>query len=88
MSEVERVDLPLFASLHRGPGREPATLHVGYEFVALYPLPITGEPDPRVVGEAEYEWFRVDKMRFSGKGTAKDRSIVVYNAHRRIRHPR
>ena len=27
-----------------------------------------------------YEWFLVEKMRFAGKATAKDRSPVIYNS--------
>ena len=62
-------------------GRELATLHIGYESVTLCPLQITGEPGPGVVGDAKYDWYRVDKMRFGGAGKAKDRSTVIYNSH-------
>jgi len=60
-------------------GRELATLHIGYESVEPYPLTITGA-QPTGPGSADlYDWFRVEKMRFGGKSTAKDRSTVVYN---------
>ncbi|HZL04092.1 MAG TPA: type ISP restriction/modification enzyme, partial [Coriobacteriia bacterium] len=61
-------------------GRELATLHIGYESVTAYPLRITGEPGPGVVGQGLYDWYRVEKMRFGGAGKAKDRSTVVYNS--------
>jgi predicted helicase len=60
-------------------GRELAALHVGYETVAPYALQITGEPGPEVVGDALYDWYRVEKMRYCGTGPAKDRSTVLYN---------
>jgi predicted helicase len=62
-------------------GRRLADLHIGYETVAPYPLTITGD-QPSGPGSADpYEWFRVDKMRFAGTGTKKDRSSIVYNSH-------
>ena len=61
-------------------GRELATLHIGYESVTPYPLDITGEPGPDVVGQALHDHYRVEKMRFGGKGKEKDRSTVVYSS--------
>jgi predicted helicase len=62
-------------------GRDLVTLHVGYESVDPYAaLTVSGD---RLVGSGSadpYEWFRVEKMRFGGKGKAKDRSTIIYNA--------
>ena len=33
------------------------------------------------MGLDEWELYRVTKMRYAGKGTAKDKSTVVYNPH-------
>jgi predicted helicase len=60
-------------------GRDLAALHVGYETVTPYPLKITGEPGPDVVGDVLYDWYRVEKMRYGGTAQAKDRSTVLYN---------
>lgn len=57
-------------------GRELADLHMNYEQAAPYPLTITGDSphgDP-------YQWYRVEKMRYRGKG-AKDKTEITYNAH-------
>jgi len=62
-------------------GRELATLHIGYESVEPWPgLSVAGDP-PSGPGSADlYDWYRVTKMRFGGKGRDKDRSTVVYNS--------
>ena len=61
-------------------GRALATLHIGYESVEPYALDISGEPPFAVTGDAGYDYYRVEKMRFGGKGTAKDHPAVVYNS--------
>jgi predicted helicase len=61
-------------------GRKLADLHIGYETVEPWPLEISGEPASSVQGEPLYDWYRVEKMRFGGKSTDKDRSTVVYNS--------
>ncbi|NMM17517.1 MAG: DEAD/DEAH box helicase, partial [Cellulomonas sp.] len=61
-------------------GRALATLHIGYEAVAPYPLAITND-EPFGPGSADlFSWFRVEKMRFGGTGKAKDRSTIIYNS--------
>jgi len=60
----------------RDAGRELATLHIGYEAVEPYPLQESAPMDLD-----EWNLYRVTKMRYGGKGTAKDKSTVVYNSH-------
>jgi hypothetical protein len=55
---------------------ELAALHLGYEQIRPYPLRISGEPSAAVNGDALYDYYHVDKMRFGGKGTAKDKSTA------------
>ena len=62
-------------------GRKLADLHIGYETVEPWPLEISGEPASSVQGDALYDWYRVEKMRFGGTGKEKDRSTVIYNSH-------
>ena len=57
-------------------GRELATLHIRYETIDPYPLQIAGAPDPTAISPELYEYYRVEKMRFTGK----DRSRVIYNS--------
>lgn len=55
-------------------------MHIGYEEVAPYPLTISGS-DPAGPGSADpYSWFSVDKLKWGGKGKAKDHSVIVYNS--------
>ena len=61
-------------------GRELATLHIGYEAVAPYPLLGTEEPLLELSQEQLYDFYRVEKMRFGGKAAAKDRSTIIYNS--------
>jgi predicted helicase len=61
-------------------GRGLATLHIGYESVEPYPLDISGEPPSSVTGDRLFDYYCVEKMRFSGNGKAKTRSAVVYNS--------
>ncbi|WP_324651978.1 DEAD/DEAH box helicase [Georgenia sp. H159] len=57
-------------------GRALADLHIGYETVEPYPLTesVTGTAD-------EPELYRVQKMRYQGRGKNQDRSAVIYNSH-------
>jgi predicted helicase len=65
-------------------GRKLSEIHLGYEAATPYPLDGLDVAGPG--GDAAYEFFRVEKMRF-GKPTAvqkaagenKDRSTIVYN---------
>jgi predicted helicase len=61
-------------------GMELAALHINYEQAGPYPLRINGEPSADVTGSALYDYYRVERMRFGGKGSAKDRSVVIYNS--------
>lgn len=61
-------------------GRRLCDLHIGYEAIEPYPLKVTGLPEPAVSGKSLFDWFRVEKMRFAGKASAKDRSTIVYNS--------
>nr|WP_230298035.1 type ISP restriction/modification enzyme [Actinomyces provencensis] len=77
--QLPRIPLVASASDFRAfvsAGRELADLHMNYEQAAPYPLTITGDSphgDP-------YQWYRVEKMRYRGKG-AKDKTEITYNAH-------
>jgi hypothetical protein len=61
-------------------GRKLGDLHVGFEQVAEYPATIEerGQAKPK-------ERYRVEKMKFGGKGKAKDKSVIVYNAFVTVR---
>ena len=73
---IEAADFPAF----RDAGKRLLDLHIGYEDVAPYPLTITGDHQPTGPGSADrYEWFRVEKLRWAGKGKAVDKSTIVYN---------
>jgi len=61
-------------------GQELATLHIGYEAVEPYPLLGTEEPLLGLSQEQLYDFYRVEKMRFGGKGANKDRSTIIYNS--------
>ena len=56
-----------------------ASPHKGCESVEPWPLGISGKLASSVQGDALYDWYRVEKMRFGGKSTDKDRSTVIYN---------
>ena len=58
-------------------GRKLADLHVNYE--AVDPYPITFKEGSPSTTNFRPEDFRVEKMKFSGKGKNKDRSAVIYN---------
>ena len=61
-------------------GRELATLHIGYENVAPYPLTVSGGPSAALTEAELFDYYRVEKMRFGGRGLARDRSVVIYNS--------
>ncbi len=65
-------------------GRKLSELHLGYESVTPYPLGGHDVEGPQ--GDAAYEFYRVEKMRFGkpttaqkAAGESKDRSTIVYN---------
>ncbi len=62
-------------------GRKLADLHIGYETVEPWRLEISGEPASSVQGDALYDWYLLEKMKFAGSGKQKDRSTVIYNSH-------
>lgn len=65
-------DFPAFTTA----GRALADLHIGYETVEPYPLTET------LTGSAsEDELYRVQKMRYQGRGKNQDRSTIIYNSH-------
>ena len=60
-------------------GRALADLHVNYENVEPYPVVIK-EGDLRLASiEDPKAFYRVTKMKFGGKGKAKDQTTVIYN---------
>jgi len=61
-------------------GRKLGDLHVGFEQVPEYPATIEecGQAKPK-------ERYRVEKMRFGGRGNTKDKSVIVYNAFVTVR---
>jgi predicted helicase len=61
-------------------GAELAAIHLNYEKIRPYPLRISGEPPADMVGDQLYDYYRVEKMRFGGKASARDRSTVIYNS--------
>lgn len=58
-------------------GRTLFELHVNYEEADLHPL--TGLEVTPLAGTDEYEFFAVEKTKFAGSGTNKDKSTIVYN---------
>jgi predicted helicase len=62
-------------------GRKLGDLHVGYETVEPYPV-VVAQGDLRLASIPDPEaFFHVTKMRFGGKGKAKDRSTIIYNSN-------
>ncbi|MFC7290412.1 type ISP restriction/modification enzyme [Hirschia litorea] len=61
-------------------GRLLGDLHVNYESVEPYPIQIA-QGDLRLANiDDPKTFFRVEKMKFGGKGKAKDKTTVIYNA--------
>ena len=56
-------------------GRDLGELHRDYERVAPYPLVISGD----VPQGDPYDWYRVQKMRYGGRG-GKDKTTIQYNS--------
>ena len=62
-------------------GRTLGDLHVNYETVEPYPVVIK-EGDLRLANIPNPEkFYRVEKMKFGGKGKEKDKTTVHYNPH-------
>lgn len=60
-------------------GRSLADLHVNYESVDPYPVVIK-QGDLRLANIADPKaFYRVNKMKFGGKGKDKDQTTVIYN---------
>ena len=59
-------------------GRELAELHVNFEEVEMYP--VTYKDKTLDLSRFTDIDFRVEKMRFGGKGKEKDKSTVIYNS--------
>jgi len=59
-------------------GRDLAELHVNYETVEPYQVGFKG--GALLMGELAKADYRVEKMKFGGKGTAKDKTTVIYNS--------
>lgn len=67
----------------RDAGRALGDLHVNFETVEPYMVTFK-EGDHRLIPEADAnprKFYRVKKMKFSGKGKEKDRTTVIYNDH-------
>ncbi|SHK54718.1 Predicted helicase [Shimia gijangensis] len=60
-------------------GRALGDLHVNYEIVEPYPV-VIAEGDLRLAHIPDPEaYYRVEKMKYGGKGKNKDKTIVHYN---------
>lgn len=75
----EFIDFEAFAEA----GRALGNLHSNFELVDPYMVTFK-EGDHRLINEANEdprEFYRIEKMRFAGKGKEKDRTTVIYNAN-------
>ncbi|PKR56722.1 DEAD/DEAH box helicase [Thalassospira lohafexi] len=60
-------------------GRDLGDLHVNYETVDPYPVTYKqGDARTWVIDDAE-AFYRVEKMKFGGKASAKDKTTIIYN---------
>lgn len=60
-------------------GRVVGDLHVNYETVEPYPVTYKqGDLRTAVIDDAE-AFYRVEKMKFGGKASAKDKTTIIYN---------
>ncbi|MGD8151389.1 type ISP restriction/modification enzyme [Ornithinimicrobium sp. Y1694] len=81
---LPRIPLATDPSPYVDAGRRLSQLHLGYESVAPYPLDGLDAPAP--AGDAAYDFYRVEKMRFpkirdsESKKLVADRSSIVYNS--------
>lgn len=78
LPRIPRIEADDFAPF-RDAGQRLLDLHIGYEDVEPYPLAIAGGA-PSGPGAADpYEWFRVEKLSWGGRGKNKDYSTIIYN---------
>ncbi|MGO0577700.1 DEAD/DEAH box helicase [Ornithinimicrobium panacihumi] len=81
---LPRIPLVTDPTAYIDAGRILSELHLGYESVSRYPLEGLDTPAPG--GDAAYDFFRVEKMRFTKvrdpetKKLVADRSSIVYNS--------
>ena len=61
-------------------GCELATIHIGYEVVEPYPVTISGTPSAALAEAGQFDYYRVEKMRFGSRGSVRDRSTIIYNS--------
>jgi len=60
-------------------GRALGDLHVNYETVDPYPVTYKqGDLRTAVIDDAE-AFYRVEKMKFGGKASARDKTTIIYN---------
>ena len=78
LPRIPRVDAPDFAAFSDA-GERLLDLHIDYEDVEPYPLEIAGGQPSGLGSGDRYEWFRVEKLHWAGKGRAVDKSAIVYN---------
>ena len=62
-------------------GRALGDLHVNYETVEPYPVVIKEGDLKTAVYDDPKAFYRVEKMKFGGKGKNKDKTTVHYNPH-------
>lgn len=78
LPRIPRIEADDFAAFADA-GQRLLDLHIDYENVPAYPLIVIGE-NPTGPGSGDlYAWFRVEKLRWAGKGRAADKSSIVYN---------
>jgi predicted helicase len=78
LPRIPRIQADDFAAF-RDAGSQLLGLHIGYADVDPYPLTITGD-QPSGPGLADrFGWFRVEKIRWAGKGKDVDKSGIAYN---------
>ena len=78
LPRIPRIEAGDFEAF-RAAGERLLDMHIGYEDADPYPLAITGN-EPAGAGSADlYDWFRVEKLKWAGKGKNIDKSSMVYN---------
>lgn len=78
LPRIPRIEEADFAAF-RDAGRQLFDLHIGYEHVDPYPLTVVGDI-PAGPGSGDlFSWFRVEKLKWGGKGRVKDKSTIIYN---------
>lgn len=64
-------------------GRKLANLHLNYETIGPWPVEEDAKPKGRL---SDWEYYRVEKMRFaSAGGREKDKSVIVFNSRITLR---